>query len=552
MSEDGFEEFNFGDISVVREEQCDELPSLVENDKCCVSRKYEFGGRRSLTMHYINKAFPDDYQTMGEKVREMGSGFFEYFNGENLKISRKYITDVFIPSDSSKIPVIMGKLCKYGGSRSNGMFGFVAEDEQTKSGESKLHIHIIHDCSYGGSHCRCSFRNEIKPYGFYKPARKFIKSIYEFNWTDWYDIFIYFFILKSGEKGKYLYITGTDRPVPSDAQLVQWRNYEAEYTERERLVRQEGNWNFDDGLGQADNPSSRETNKRMCKELLQAGTSSKRRKYESKYEKVHRKVQTLLRKKWPVPLSEVKELPEFLEDTFLIDPSNKLNVEACITNYGYIINRLSLLELKLKIEECTDPLFYPDYQYGNVEESEEIINQLLLHQNNDDPEEVSKFLNDLVDLLDRRQPKYNCLTIISQPSAGKGFFFDMLCAICQNYGGFGTANKHDLFAFQTAYGKRLIMWNEANYERGETSTLKKLFGGDAATVRKKYCTGDTNVKRTPIIVNANKDLLYMFDEAFNDRVKVYYWNPAPFLKKIPFKPHPMCFYNILSRYNVTY
>lgn len=552
MSEDGFEGSNNEDLSVDRVESTNSLPVLVEDNNSSSRRQSEFRRGGHLTMHYIAKAFPDDYESMGKEVYEMGNQFFDFFIGKGVEASRRYITDVFLPNVDGEISTIVEILREYGGNRRAGMFGFVVEDVNVEDGITTIHIHIIHDCSYGGSHCRCSFRNKIKPYGHYKPSRKFIKPIYEFNRTDWYDIFIYFFLVKRGERGKYIYINGTSWPAPSDVELVQWRNHEKKYEEQERLAREKGIWHFNDGERQENNFSGRKSNQNLRREFLQEGPSSKRSKYQSKFAKVHAEVQTILREKWPVPLSSVTKLPEFFKNVFLIDPLNKNNVESAIENYGLELNSLKLKDFEQRLLLIEDPLFYPDYNYGSLEESIEIIDNLIRYQCNDDDHQIITFLTALVDLLDRRLPKYNCLTIISPPSSGKGFFFDMICAILCNYGSFGTANKNDLFAFQAAFGKRLIMWNEANYESSETNTLKKLFAGDAATVRKKYHKGDENIARTPIIVNSNHVLNYMLDDTFNERIKVFKWERAEFLESISYKPNPMAFFSLLKKYNINY
>lgn len=115
----------------------------------------------------------------------------------------------------------------------------------------------------------------------------------------------------------------------------------------------------------------------------------------------------------------------------------------------------------------------------------------------------------------------------------------------------GMANRHNTFAFQEAPNKRLLLWNEPNYESALTDTLKMMFAGDPFNVRVKH-QSDTPVTRTPVIVLTNNVVPFMSDPAFNDRIKKYKWKAAQFLKQIDYKPIPIALFHVLDKYEIIY
>ena len=197
------------------------------------------------------------------------------------------------------------------------------------------------------------------------------------------------------------------------------------------------------------------------------------------------------------------------------------------------------------------PLFNTSMDYGSREESLIWIDDLLKFQFNDDLESICHFLTSLVDVIDKRLPKCNSLCVKSPPTAGKNFFFDMIFAIILNYGQLGQANKHNVFAFQEAPNKRLLLWNEPNYCASLTDTIKMMLGGDPYTVRVKHMQ-DTHVKRTPVIILTNNNVNFMSDIAFRERIVKFEWKYAPMLKNIEMKPYPLCFFDLLNKYNIEF
>lgn len=332
----------------------------------------------------------------------------------------------------------------------------------------------------------------------------------------------------------------------------------------------------------------------------------------SAWQKIQRKVFELLESKAICPLEGIKYEQEFLNDDDLTDPDNSVRVNKAIevwshkindftlrnffemygkfTTFKYmppvynsllertfaclksnfeedeldiILNQLALpkIHYKEKLElnsEGQHLLFSKSKRYYNLEESYNVMNRLLKFQFNDDVDKIKDFLQCLVNVIDKQPEdnpksniKNNAFLVISPPSGGKNFFFDTILQLCLNFGQLGTANKNNNFAFQDAANRRIILWNEPNYEQGLNDYLKTLFEGGDTKVRIKMM-GDAHIKRTPILVLTNNEVNFMADTTFKDRLKQYRWKAAPFLKDYKLKPYPLAFFELLLKYEIKF
>lgn len=150
---------------------------------------------------------------------------------------------------------------------------------------------------------------------------------------------------------------------------------------------------------------------------------------------------------------------------------------------------------------------------------------------------------------DKRVPKLNTLCVISPPSAGKNYFFDAVAAYFVNYGMYGTANKMNNFSWADGAGKRIVLWNEPNYEQFHLEKIKEILGGDTTRVHVKY-KNDQALQGPPVIILTNRQLNICSDPAFTDRMRTYQWRNASFLKDKTHKLNPLFFYELLKRYNI--
>lgn len=280
----------------------------------------------------------------------------------------------------------------------------------------------------------------------------------------------------------------------------------------------------------------------------------------TKWQIISRKISDLLERTAICPLESIKAEKCFLNDDFLTDPDNSNRVNEAIKMWSHKINNYTLRDFydMYSKEEKEQFIFSRSKTYYSLEDSVNILDTLLRHQFDDDENLIQDFLQHLVNVVDF-QPETNpfanikCNTFLvhSPPSAGKNFFFDTLFTLCLNLGQLGTANKSNNFAFQDAANRRIILWNEPNYESSMTDYLKTLFEGGDTKVRVKML-GDTHVKRTPIVILTNNHVNFMSDNAFADRIIQYKWKTAPFLKECILKPYPLSFFEILLKYKIKF
>ena len=193
----------------------------------------------------------------------------------------------------------------------------------------------------------------------------------------------------------------------------------------------------------------------------------------------------------------------------------------------------------------------PGTVYYDIDRSVSIASELLMYQFENNEGFICRFLQTLVNILDKKIPKRNSMLIHSPPSAGKNYFFDAVAAFFLNYGMFGTANKTNNFSFSDGAGKRLVIWNEPNYEVYHLEKMKELLGGDTTRVHVKY-KNDVPLQGPPIILLTNHYLSIINDPSFKDRLSVYTWISAPFLKMYDKKLSPLFFYHLLNKYNIIY
>nr|QTE03815.1 MAG: putative nonstructural protein NS1 [Periparus ater ambidensovirus] len=183
--------------------------------------------------------------------------------------------------------------------------------------------------------------------------------------------------------------------------------------------------------------------------------------------------------------------------------------------------------------------------YYEIRQSVLVLENVLKHQYPDSVDRKN-FVQRCYQIVDKKLPKRNCLFILGEANSGKNYFFDCLCHCLINFGCMGNFNKYSNFPLQECVQRRIIQWNEPNFEPGSEETLKLIFGGDTCNVKVKYLS-DACMLRTPIIVLSNNDC-FPKSEAFRSRMFNEHWVRAPFLKHYKKKPHPLAMFYIFIKY----
>lgn len=483
---------------------------------------------------------------LDQGTREKFSALAQQFRDTYQMSTRKYIADVFIPYDDKFNNKAIGYLAQRADQHSTGFFGFVGEFD---------HIHVIHDCSYSGRSCRCRFREILQAMGYFKKHERFIRNISNLEYIDWIRIFIYYFLSKRGPKA--LSSEFDTIRLHLDSEHLQERESIHEWAKefrREQNIRSFSNKFIQDIESNENSRSANDSIDGGIYEIESGGHEfhGKKTKRVSIWDKIRGKVYAILERNHIAPLSTIFSIPEFKRDSILTNPKNKSYVESACELYADDLCNYSMRDFKELLLRSKNDIFFKGVKYHSPEESLDILDKLLKFQYDDDEGLIKHFLNEMMDILDKRYPKKNTLVIYSPDQcAGKNFIVDMIRAVVIVSGQFGVGNKNNNFPFHEAPNKRVNIWDEPNYEPMLDEQVKKLTAGDPCMVRVK-CRGDQFVARTPMIVMTNKKKLFIIDRLYQSRIRVFDWKSAWWLKTIPFKPHPLAFFQLLDKYNIEY
>lgn len=493
----------------------------------------EFGYRGIRGVREID---PTYHQGMVQELCQMGNQLVRRLANQSWESTSRFFSDVFVYRNDGERFGMEQLLSTAGANYRRNLFWFVTDIEAN-------HIHLIHDCSFSNRSCRCAWRSEIiaKFPGSLKQALGKRRFISKFCLDDWLDVFIYYCLRKWGKPQKIWY-NGEDQGLPSALESLRWEEMQRKSAE---ILAGDNRWIPGDLYeeGQED--------PRSCSNVARSGWINVRPK-ASDFDYIYEKIQTLLEKYPSTPLSSIKLHEEFRQIRMLINPKHQKSVTVAIDDFGLRMNNFTLKDFyTFYSREGCEPVFDPSKLYFDLDESVQVVDDLLKFQFADDENQIRTFLDDIVTIFDKKLPKCNTLAIVGPPSAGKNFFFDMIFAISVNTGQLTIANKHNNFAFQEAPGKRLLIWNEPNYCSSYIDLLKLILGGDSYVVRVK-CKEDTPVQRTPVFVLTNNVVGFMHDKAFAERVKSYKWKKPDWLKDYNKKPYPMSFFEILLKYNIEF
>lgn len=515
-------------------------------------RNEESDRRRNYSLRQLRKINYEGYQVMVDELRKVGGETLQRLIGKVYSTTRHYISDVIPYGTVGERDRLLAQLHELGRSHRGGLFHYV--DDET-------HIHVIHDCAWSDRSCRCRFKKEIGSRSFQRNGRT-NRILREFSNADWYDYFIYFVLNKLQRGTSEIWIDGEIQRLPTNCRYNFFINLDI--NRKIILIVQLIRWKemcgiWEQGVVQRSHAKNRfdileevESDASSGGDSVRTGAEGNKRKKRSMFDTVFEKTTELLMTYPSSPPELIMQRTEFRTDMTLINPRNKIYVNAALDHFGGMIQKFSMKDFYVMYskEKC-EPVFNSSNLYYSIEDSTTYIDNLLKLQFDDNIERITEFLGTLIDILDKKIPKLNTIAIYSPPSAGKNWFFDMIFAICLAYGQFGIANKHNQFAFQDAPNQRVILWDEPNYEPAMTDFLKLVLGGGSYKVRVKS-QKDTPVCRTPVVVLTNNRVDFMHQAAFADRVKTYNWKRALFLKELALKPHPLCFFQILKMYNIDF
>lgn len=413
------------------------------------------------------------------------------------------------------------------------------------------HIHIAHDCVFSNGSCRCSWWQKAKTYGLqYRRDRRGHRrnSCRSRTMSDVQKLLIYY--CSKGRQIIYQKIGGQVERIPSEGyNLSEERFSELPASIREVEIQAHGDGNNFQQWGSClsdDEPD----------QTTSLAVPQRKKRRLGAQERIQVRIIQICRENPICPPEAIVKHKLWLQDEDLrFKTLQDKEIKSAINNWT---SQLVTWSMKDYQELYSDPKCTPifsagygnfDIYYYNVQNSIEILDELIRYQCGEDEDATLEFIHCLYNVLERKVPKLNCICIHSPPSAGKNFFFDAVKDYYINCGHLNNANKYNNFAFQDAEGRRIIMWNEPNYSPEFLEPIKELLGGDSTCVNVKYMH-DTPVYRTPVIVLTNNEVTFMHHPAFKDRLRVFKWKSAPYLAKYDKKPNPLAIYALFQKYKV--
>nr|QOD39581.1 NS1 [uncultured densovirus] len=410
------------------------------------------------------------------------------------------------------------------------------------------HVHIVHDCSFATGACRCSFIKKAENlFGLRRGRRSKRRRPLsnELEISDLQDIFTYFdeegrriYHFRIGRRVETIPIQHKDLEVGGSQERGTKRPLEACEEMDDAELRREEFQNYD-GIGR---------NRR--------GIEAIHEKKQKKYTQTNQEILSMCKNIPMCPIEGILNHPAWLKNDRLqfLNMENK-NVKNVMNNWTKQLCTWTIHDFNALYDDpLCDPIFSAGYgqkenYYYSVDRSLQVLIEFLEFQFHNEQEDIMCFLTDLFDILERRRPKLNSLLVKGPPSSGKNYFFDCIKDYYLNVGHLCRANRYNNFAFQDADGRRLILWNEPNYSEEYVEVLKELLGGDSTNVSVKY-RAEAPIYRTPVILLTNRQLSIMNHIAFKDRLSIYHWMQAEYLKELNKKPNPLCTYKLFEHYGL--
>lgn len=252
------------------------------------------------------------------------------------------------------------------------------------------HFHVVHDCPFAGSQCRCRWRQEAnisknirRRLGRRRPFLSNVKR------GDWINIFIYFIVQGYGKKGIWCGRENFGLQSPN----VLLRSQANEVSQGWMAAQNSGDrCNLCEGWGNGSVDT--QDGARSLQAIKKSG---------GRFQNYIKEVKILLEKYFPVPLENIKTLISPNSSDFnvsLFDPIYAKQFSEALEIYKLSLNWHSLSDFKLLFKEKL-PVFYsnnvnPFEYYHNEEDSFKLILKLLSYQFRNDEENIKIFLKNVV------------------------------------------------------------------------------------------------------------------------------------------------------------
>ena len=233
-----------------------------------------------------------------------------------------------------------------------------------------------------------------------------------------------------------------------------------------------------------------------------------------------------------------------LEELSLYD-NTKDEYKAACSRFRRTTTHLTFSEIVTLHKNANNPVYYSRFpnHYLSVQESVEVLEKLLRYQWGDS---YNDMLKSLFGICERKLGKTNSLFILGPPNSGKTWFVDCLAGFYLNVGHVKNFVRGNNFPLNDCPNRRLLVWNEPSIMPSSFDTVKMIAGGDSCPAAVKY-EGDGVISKTPLIFTSNS-AVFCKTKVWTSRIIFTDWKPAPFLREITCKPHPLAIEILFNKF----
>lgn len=413
--------------------------------------------------------------------------------------------------------------------------------------ENNEHLHIVHDCNYSNSACKCAIMAGLPVKRRNKRPVFRQDTTYDF----WYNKLLYIVLSTRGNCHFFFASLDGNRRIynVSQADYVRYEQSKGRHPEGEdpgqcNSLPCEDSGDVINGESEFSVTPTLTTSSRDVRQR-----NSKPSRVPTNYET--KQIFNFLRNHYITPPINCCLVDKwFTSDLINITPLNKNFMEAINTFHRYIWNKgpVEIYNLYKDTDiyfSCTSSKLYG---YHKLPESVDILMSFLMFQFQEEKDVVIPFLDTLYKHLHRNNGKMNTIWFKGPPNCGKSWFMRSLESLCLSVGKTSILNRNNSFPFSSCINTNLIIMDELNYEPERyTDTLKLLFGGDPISVSVKY-ENDRLLLKTPIILASNGDCIPNVD-FFMCRVQKYEWEECKldiFSKNL----HPWAFIKLWEKFGI--
>nr|WCC72502.1 ORF3 [Afoambidensovirus incertum 1] len=413
------------------------------------------------------------------------------------------------------------------------------------------HVHVIHDCSYLNSSCRCAFLNSFT---IRRRHNQNIRNSREITDSYWRNLLLYFL---QKQEGTINIKVGTEniQTIPTENEYLSDPNNQESIEKRLVEIFSEGYHDLcEHGSTQSKQHTDRHSSNEPIAQPLTRPSTSNYGKQNNRRPRGAYDVSRVILSNLCSPLKLIKNTEDWLNNPYLTQIKqetwekaeniakrtiNRMDIE---TLFKFIHNKLDNFPIdKLYLGAVHQP--YETY-YMSLEETDIFIEELLKSQFDENDENIACFVHTLFKILDRTNGKKNCLEIIGPPSSCKSLFVTYATEAFLNVGYCSKCNKYERFGFQDITNCRVGILDDANFDPFAKQVMLTILSGNKTNVSIKN-QGDEIMLKTPIININNKSIFN--GREFDERIVRYRWKE--YRVDIEKLPNPCHVFYLFNKYN---